>query len=123
MLVLLGVAIAGMVGAPARFLIDRYVQSRRSGVFPAGTFFINAVGAGLLGFLTGLFLNGSLGSPSLNVIGVGFCGSFTTFSTFSYETVRLAEEGELAAAASNVAASLAVGLLAAALGLVIATAV
>jgi CrcB protein len=120
-ILLIGVSLAGAVGATARYLIDVFVQERARGVFPWGTFVINVSGAFLLGLLTGLALHHGLGRVPRTLVGTGFCGAYTTFSTFSYETVRLAEDGAVVEAVANALASLAVGLLAAAAGLWIAT--
>jgi fluoride exporter len=114
---LLGVALAGALGAPARLLVDQLVSTRRSGRFPWGTFVVNASGALVLGVITGLALYHGLGDLPDTVVGIGFLGAYTTFSTFSFETVRLIEEGEGRAALRNVAGSVGVGLLAAAAGL------
>jgi CrcB protein len=114
---LLGVAAASAVGAPARYLLDRFVAARNRGRFPWGTFAINISGSLLLGLLVGLSLHHGLSKAWLAVLGTGFCGAYTTFSTFSVETVRLVEEGALSAAALNIGVSLAVGLPAAAAGL------
>ena len=116
-----GVAIAGGVGAPARYLLDGFVQDRSRGALPWGTFVVNVVGAFVLGLVTGLALGGHLGDVGKQMAGTGFCGAFTTFSTFTFETTRLAEEGAWGEAAKNVCASLLVGLAAAALGLALAT--
>ena len=120
MILLLGVAVAGAVGAPSRYVVDVLVQQRARGVFPWGTFVINTTGSFLFGLLSGLALHHGLGNVPKTVLGTGFCGAYTTFSTFSYETVRLVEEGAFLEAALNVVASLGVGLLAAAAGLGIA---
>ncbi len=120
-MLILGVALAGAVGAPARYLVDGIVQSRARGVFPWGTFVVNVTGSFLLGLLTGLALHRGLGPVPQAVLGSGFGGAYTTFSTFSYETVRLIEDGSIREAALNALAGLAVGLLAAALGLGVAT--
>lgn len=119
---LLGVAAAGAIGAPLRYVIDQWVQSRTEGRFPWGTLAINISGSFVLGMVTGLSLYHGLGDLPKTVVGTGLCGAYTTFSTFSYETVRLVEEGELAAAARNTAGSMILGLLAAAAGLAIASA-
>ena len=120
---LIGVILAGAVGAPARFLLDQWIGARGRGPFPLGTFVVNVTGAFLLGLITGLALYRGLGSLPKVVLGTGFCGAFTTFSTFSYETVRLLEEGTIRAAAANVIGSLALGLLAAGAGLALAAAI
>lgn len=106
-LILLG----GALGAPARYLTDVAVQRRHRTAFPWGTWTVNVVGSFLLGVV-------AAAGPHwvVTLVGSGFCGALTTFSTFGYETVRLREEGETAAALANVAGSLAAGLAAAALG-------
>jgi CrcB protein len=114
------VAAGGIVGAPARFALDQWVSSRRRDLFPWGTFLINATGSFVLGLITGLVVYHGLGSAPSNLIGAGFCGAYTTFSTFSYETVRLIEEGAFKSALANVTGSLVVGLLGAGAGLALA---
>jgi CrcB protein len=108
LLVLLG----GAVGAPLRYLTDLIVQSRHDSVFPWGTFTVNAVGSLILGATAGAVA--TAGGPEwiLTLVGTGFCGALTTFSTFGFETVRLAEEGSLLEAGLNVGASLTVGMVA-----------
>lgn len=115
-----GIAVAGAIGAPTRFLLDGYVQDKTAGEDPLGTFAINVTGSLVLGFLTGLALYHAFPSTPKVVLGTGFCGAYTTFSTFTYETVRLAEEGQLRGALRNFVASLVVPALAAALGLALA---
>jgi CrcB protein len=107
LLVLLG----GAVGAPARYLTDVTVQRLHATAFPWGTWAVNVMGSFVLGVVAAT-------SPEwlVTLAGTGFCGALTTFSTFGYETVRLAEEGRTITAAANVAASLTAGLAAAALG-------
>ena len=117
LLAVLAVALGGFVGAPARFLVDRWVSDRWESDFPLGTFVINVSGSGLLGVVVGLSLAGHLPDVWKALIGTGFCGAFTTFSTWSFETVRLAEEGEYLQAGLNVVVSLVVGLAAAGAGL------
>jgi CrcB protein len=117
---LLGVALAGAVGAPVRYLLDSWVEAKRSTDFPLGTLIINLTGSLILGLVTGLALYHGLGKLPKAIIGTGFCGAYTTFSTFSYETVKLIEEGELKNAALNTTASVIIGLLAAAAGLALA---
>jgi CrcB protein len=112
--------VAGATGALARYVVDALVQERVARDRPWGTFVINVSGAFVLGLLTGLALYHGLGRTPKVVLGTGFCGAFTTFSTFAFETVRLVEEGELGAAAVNVAGSVVVAALAAALGIALA---
>lgn len=114
---LAAVALGGLLGAPARFLVDRVVADRVEMDFPLGTLAVNVSGAFLLGLLSGLGLAHHVPAPIEALLGTGFCGAYTTFSTWSYETVRLIEEGELLQAVVNVFVSLAAGLLAAGAGL------
>jgi fluoride exporter len=109
--------LGGAIGAPARYLLDGIVADRARGVFPWGTFVINVSGALVLGVVTGLGLYHGLGGLPKVAIGTGFCGAYTTFSTFSYETVRLLEDGSVRLAAGNAIGSVVAGLAAAALGL------
>ena len=118
----LGLAGAGAVGAPVRYLLDGYIAERARGVFPWGTFVINVSGSLLLGFITGLALYHAFPSTPRTILGTGFCGAYTTFSTFTYETVRLGEENAWVEAVLNVAGSLVASLAAAAAGLAIAAA-
>jgi CrcB protein len=115
------VLIGGAIGAPLRYATDLIVQSRHDSVFPWGTFLVNVVGSLVLGVTAGV-VSGTAPPWVFPLVGTGFCGALTTFSTFTYETVRLAEEGSLAEAALNVLGSLAVSLGACAGGFAIATA-
>lgn len=117
----LGFVVAAAIGAPARYLIDGLVQDHTAGVFPFGTWVINVTGSFILGVITGLALYHGLGDVPKTILGTGFCGAYTTFSTFTFETVRLAEEGDLADAGRNVVLSLVAGTLAAALGIALAS--
>jgi CrcB protein len=111
--------VAAGVGAPARYLLDGWVQDRTGGAFPWGTFTVNVTGCLALGVLTGLGLHHGLGATTRTVLGTGALGAYTTFSTFTFETVRLAEEGALDQAFRNVAAGFLVGLAAASAGLAV----
>jgi len=113
---LLLVALGAAVGAPARYLTDRAVQSRHDTVFPWGTLTVNVVGSFVLGLVTSAAARGLLPPVVVAAVGTGFCGALTTYSTFSYETLRLAEERAGLEALVNVLASVAAGLAAAALG-------
>ena len=108
---------AAAVGAPSRYLLDVWIQDRTRGAFPWGTFTVNVSGCLLLGVLTGLGLYHELDATTRTVLGTGGLGAYTTFSTFTFETVRLAEEGALDEAFRNAAASFLVGLAAASAGL------
>ncbi|HEX6419864.1 MAG TPA: CrcB family protein [Acidimicrobiales bacterium] len=118
----LGFLAAAGVGAPARYLVDGWVQDRTRGAFPWGTLAVNVSGCLALGVVAGLRLHHGLGSTPLVVLGSGLLGGYTTFSTFTFETVRLAEAGALDQALRNVAATAVVGLGAAGAGLAVAAA-
>jgi CrcB protein len=109
------VMVGAAVGAPLRYLTDRSVQRRHDSAFPWGTFVVNVVGSFVLGLVSG-----GLGPELRLLVGTGFCGALTTYSTFSYETLRLAEDGSVLLAAANVAGSVAAGVAAAFLGVAVA---
>jgi CrcB protein len=108
----LGVAALGGVGAILRFLVDAVVSARSGRSFPSGTLMVNVSGALVLGLLAGLSLHGD----AYVLDGTALLGSYTTFSTWMYETQRLVEDGESVAPALNIVVSLLIGLGAAALG-------
>jgi len=111
---LLMIALGAAVGAPARYLTDRAVQSRHESVMPWGTMGVNVIGSLILGAMTGA---GTAVSPAVvALLGTGFCGALTTFSTFSFETWRLIEEESYGAAVANVVVSVVAGLAAVVLG-------
>ena len=116
------VVAGAVVGAPLRYLTDRAVQSRHDSVFPWGTFAVNVTGCLVLGLLTGAVAEGAAGSQLQLLLGTGLCGALTTYSTFSYETLRLTETGAGLYAAANVVGSVAAGLGAAFAGVSIAQA-
>ncbi|MGW7102666.1 fluoride efflux transporter CrcB [Streptomyces sp. NPDC054838] len=104
------VVVGAVAGAPLRYLTDRAVQARHDSVFPWGTFVVNAAACLALGLLTGAALAGAASSRLGLLLGTGLCGALSTYSTFSYETLRLAERGWKFLAVANVAASVLVGL-------------
>lgn len=110
------VVAGAVVGAPLRYVTDRAVQARHDSVFPWGTFVVNAAGCLVLGVLTGAVLAGAASSRWELLLGTGLCGALSTYSTFSYETLRLAERGWTFLAAANVVMSVLVGLGAVYLG-------
>ena len=114
------VAIVASIGAVCRYVADQVISHRHDSVFPLGTFTINVVGSFVLGLVTGLATHHGLSTTAATVIGSGFCAGFTTFSTWMWETVALAETGAALEASINAVASLVVGLAAAGLGLWIA---
>jgi len=116
------VAAGGAVGAPLRYLTDRFVQSRHDSLFPWGTFSVNVVGSFVLGLLAGAALVGAGRSTAGLLLGVGLCGALTTYSTLSYETARLVEQGARLYAAANIAGSIAAGVTAVTAGYTLAAA-
>jgi len=112
------VILGAAVGAPVRYLVDRAVQARHDSVFPWGTFAVNVAGSLVLGALAGGAATGGV----FALVGPGFCGALTTYSTFGYETIRLVEEHAHRYALLNAVASVAAGLGAAFLGYAVARA-
>ncbi|MFJ8012130.1 fluoride efflux transporter FluC [Streptomyces sp. NPDC096339] len=110
------VVAGAVVGAPLRYLTDRAVQARHDSVFPWGTFVVNAAACLVLGVLTGAASVGAASSWLVLLVGPGLCGALSTYSTFSYETLRLVERGWTFLAAANVLASVLVALGAVHLG-------
>jgi fluoride exporter len=114
------VAVFGALGAVTRYAVDGWVSDAARGQFPWGTLVINVAGSFLLGVVVELTTSRLLPHPNWRVaLGIGFLGAFTTFSTFAYETVRLTEDSAYALALLNVAAMTALGLTAAAAGLLL----
>lgn len=116
------VMLGGAVGAPLRYLTDRAVQARHDTVFPWGTLTVNVIGCLVLGAVTGAATSGAASPQVQLLLGTGLCGALTTYSTFSYETLRLAEDGARLFAVANVVVSLVAGLGAAFLGVACAEA-
>ena len=108
----IAVAAVGGLGAVARFLLDGWVGTRFGRDLPLGTFAINVSGSLLLGLLDGLALSGD----AMVIAGTAALGAYTTFSTWMFETHRLAEDGEFASAVLNIGASIVVGFAAVVLG-------
>lgn len=120
---LLLVVAGAMVGAPLRYLTDRFVQARHDSRFPWGIWSVNVAGSFVLGVLAAGVTAGGVSGEVMALAGVGFCGALTTYSTFGYETVRLVEEGAYFYAAAYVAGSVAAGLGAAFCGVAVAEAI
>jgi len=109
----LAVAIGSALGGVARWLIGTWIQLRAGLVFPWGTFAVNTTGGLLLGFLVRFALGTPAVSPEMRLLlTTGFCGGYTTFSTFSYETAVLLEQGEYGRATTYVVASVVASLVA-----------
>ena len=115
------VALGSAVGGASRFALSTFLQQRASSAFPVGTLVVNITGSLVLGFV----LRYALGSPSVSaevraLLTVGFCGGYTTFSTFSYETVVLMEAGDYRRAALYIALSVVLSLAATFVGMAVA---
>jgi CrcB protein len=108
------IALGALVGAPARYLTDRAIQSRHDSVFPWGTLTVNVVASLVLGIVTGA--SGSLDPRTIALIGTGFCGALSTYSTFSYESLKLTSGGARFYSIANVLLSLVAGIGAASFG-------
>lgn len=116
------IALAGGLGAVTRFVVDGEIRRRFSTTFPWASVTINVSGSLLLGLLTGVVLFHGTPDDLRLIAGVGFCGGYTTFSTATVETVRLAQQGRYGHALANALAPLVVSVLAAGAGLALASA-
>ncbi len=115
-----GIAIAGALGALARYGLEGFVSDRTGGGFPWGTLTVNVSGAFVLGLLFTLLTDRYLAAPWLRSSAtIGFLGAYTTFSTLSFESYRLLEDGSAALAVANLLGSCAAGLAAVYLGVVL----
>ena len=121
-MIVLGLVVAGAVGALLRYEAELHVRRHLGPEFPWGTLVINVSGGFVLGLLTGLADHQGVPTAVLTVVGTGLLGAFTTFSTFAFDTVSLAERGRIGGAAANVGASIVLGLGAAALGILVGVA-
>lgn len=116
----LAVLVAGALGAVARFLLDGAIKFRWSPTFPWATAVINVSGSLLLGFVAGLVTFHAVDPDLQAIVGTGFCGGYTTFSTASFESVRLTQQRRGAHLAGATLGVLFVGIASCALGLVVA---
>jgi CrcB protein len=112
------IAFGSALGGAVRYLLGGWIQSRAGADFPVGTLVINVTGSFLLGVLYRYASDSAAITPELRaMLTIGICGGYTTFSTFSYETVRLFEDGEFARAGTYVALSVVVSIAAAFFGI------
>lgn len=112
------IAVFGAAGAVSRYALDGWVSDFSRGQFPWGTMTVNVLGTFLLGLLIAMSTERMLFHPNVRVaLGIGFLGAFTTFSTYAYETISLAEDSAWGLAVANALGMLALGLLAATAGL------
>lgn len=115
------IGIFGGLGCVARFLVSGWTYALVGRGLPYGTLAVNVLGSFLLGLLMVFGLRSTLLSPELRIgLTVGFMGGFTTFSTFSYETLKLMEEGSLWQAGANIVLNVSICLLFALLGMQLA---
>lgn len=113
----LWIGLMGLFGALTRYWLGGVIATRTSSAFPWSTFAINVSGSFLLGFLASVGTEAGLIPPTLRIaLTVGFLGAYTTFSTWSLETLRLLESGSYLLAATNVLASTIAGLTSAWMG-------
>jgi len=119
-MMLVYLAAGGIVGTLARYGLGSWILSRAGPGFPWGTFAINALGSLVLGFVLRYAALTDLSPEVRGMLAVGFCGAFTTFSTFSFETVVLIQEGAWGRAAAYSLGSLALGLAAVLAGMSLA---
>ncbi len=111
------IGLGGFLGSVSRYWVQQVVLRHAPGSFPLGTFLVNVSGCLLLGLLLGLFERHTAVPPAWRLfLTTGFCGGFTTFSTFAYEGITLARGGELVLLAGYAAGSLLLGMLAAFVG-------
>ena len=115
------VGLAGALGSMSRYGVT--LAAERWADFPWGTFIVNVLGSFLLGFVLEGALRGEISAEVKLAVGTGFLGAFTTFSTFSVETVRLMEAGRWMAAAGSAGGNLTLGIVGAGLGIALARAV
>jgi CrcB protein len=115
------VAFGSAVGGVARYLLGGWIQQRSGSTFPIQTLLINVTGSFLLGFLQHYALETTAISPEVRtMLTIGFCGGYTTFSTFSFETVRMLEDGDWRRAMLYITLSVTLTVGAAVLGIVAA---
>jgi CrcB protein len=115
------ICLAGGVGSALRLLVDGAIRARVGAAYPVGTTVINVTGSLGLGLLTGAAAHAGLPHDLLLILGGGLLGGYTTFSTASLETVRLAQAGRIAAALANGLGTLVVSVAAAGLGIAVGT--
>jgi fluoride exporter len=117
------VVVGAAVGAPLRYLVDRAVQARHDSLFPWGTLAVNVVGSLIFGILASGSTAHAVSSDVATLLGTGFCGTLTTYSTFGYETIHLLQERARFYAALNAATNVVAGLGAALVGFAVTQAI
>jgi CrcB protein len=115
------VMLGSALGGGSRFLLGTFIQTRSGSVFPIGTLIINVTGSLLLGFIVRYTADSSALSPEVRAfLTIGFCGGYTTFSTFTWEAIRLIQDGDWSRAAGYIVLSVVVSLAGAFLGMSLA---
>lgn len=115
----LAISLGGILGANSRYLIADWAAQRFGAGFPYGTFIINISGSFLLGFFMAFLQDRAFIHPNYRLFfATGFCGAYTTFSTFTYESLRLWQDGSFLLAITNLFGSLVVGMFGVFLGFV-----
>jgi len=116
----LAISVGAILGANARYLVGGWVADRLGSSFPYGTLVINVSGSFLIGIVLGVSATRIVPDWFRPLFAIGFLGAYTTFSTFSFETLGLADSGAWVGAATNVVVSVAASLLAVYLGTMVA---
>jgi fluoride exporter len=111
------IGLGGVVGTLSRFYLGKWISSRVTSRFPWGTWIINLTGSFIIGVLFSLHTKQEISDLMWLMIGTGFCGGYTTFSTFGYETIQLVQKGEVVKAGVYVVTSVLLGLLCALVGI------
>ncbi|MEV3981053.1 fluoride efflux transporter CrcB [Nonomuraea sp. NPDC049758] len=123
MILALVVFVGGLIGAPARYLVDAGVTRAAGKAMPWGTLAVNVIGSAVLGVLMGVASRGALPPAVLSLVGTGFCGALTTFSTFSADTWKMLAAGSTGRALANIAMNLVLGLAVVSLGYLLGRAI
>ncbi|MDD4601100.1 putative fluoride ion transporter CrcB [bioreactor metagenome] len=124
MIKVLLIALGGGIGATTRYLVSDWAAQRYGGAFPYGTLLVNVVGCLIIGLFMQLVTERIIINPYWRLlVTVGFLGGLTTFSSLSYETIKLVSDGDMALAMSNILANTVLCLLATWIGITIAKAV
>ena len=111
------IAVGGSLGCVSRYGLSTLVYNATPGVFPYGTMFVNLTGSLLIGILTELFETAIIPSAWRSFLTIGFIGGYTTFSTYTFETLNLLREGEIRLATYNILVSTVLGIAFVALGI------
>lgn len=113
------IGIGGSLGAGCRYLLGNYIKKKNPGQFPLATWVINITGSFLLGLLYKLHMTNEIMDWVWLFCGIGFCGAYTTYSTFGYETITLMQSNKIFLAGLYVLTSVIVSIVAASIGFII----